>query len=213
MSKRFVATNRKEEGLRQRPRGKRASFFGECSRRSLWPTLGNVDEIFGNCHDHAAYVGPWCSLFRISDLRRLLGYSDIAIGTARLFGIQLMTNFKMPYFSRDIAEFWRRWHISLSTWFRDYLYIPLEGLVRGSGNPYETRLSSFWSVDSGTEQIGPLSFGGHPCNVVLPLLLLGLNRRHTNELDSKRWLLDCRDPWDGCDLFLCHPCLGVFSGT
>ena len=55
------------------------------------------------------------------------GYSDIAIGTAKLFGIQLMTNFKTPYFSRDIAEFWRRWHISLSTWFRDYLYIPLGG--------------------------------------------------------------------------------------
>jgi len=55
------------------------------------------------------------------------GYSDIAIGTSKLFGIDLMTNFKFPYFSRDIAEFWRRWHISLSTWFRDYLYIPLGG--------------------------------------------------------------------------------------
>src|SRR5690606_36303954 len=50
------------------------------------------------------------------------GYSDIAIGTARLFGFRLMRNFAYPYFSRDIAEFWRRWHISLSTWFRDYLY-------------------------------------------------------------------------------------------
>ena len=59
------------------------------------------------------------------------GYSDIAIGTAKLFGIQLMTNFKTPYFSRDIAEFWRRWHISLSTWFRDYLYIPLGGNRKG----------------------------------------------------------------------------------
>ncbi len=55
------------------------------------------------------------------------GYSDIAIGTARLFGIDLLRNFAFPYFSRDIAEFWRRWHISLSTWFRDYLYIPLGG--------------------------------------------------------------------------------------
>ena len=59
------------------------------------------------------------------------GYSDIAIGTSRLFGIDLMRNFKFPYFSRDIAEFWRNWHISLSTWFRDYLYIPLGG-SRGS---------------------------------------------------------------------------------
>ena len=55
------------------------------------------------------------------------GYSDIAIGTARLFGFNLMRNFNFPYFSRDIAEFWRRWHISLSSWFRDYLYIPLGG--------------------------------------------------------------------------------------
>ena len=55
------------------------------------------------------------------------GYSDIAIGTARLFNFNLMQNFAFPYFSRDIAEFWRRWHISLSTWFRDYLYIPLGG--------------------------------------------------------------------------------------
>ena len=55
------------------------------------------------------------------------GYSDIAIGTSRLFGFNLMQNFNFPYFSRDIAEFWRRWHISLSTWFRDYLYIPLGG--------------------------------------------------------------------------------------
>ena len=55
------------------------------------------------------------------------GYSDIAIGTAKLFGIRLMRNFNVPYFSRDIAEFWRRWHISLTTWFRDYVYIPLGG--------------------------------------------------------------------------------------
>jgi alginate O-acetyltransferase complex protein AlgI len=59
------------------------------------------------------------------------GYSDIAIGVARLFGIDLLKNFAFPYFSRDIAEFWRRWHISLSTWFRDYLYIPLGGSKGG----------------------------------------------------------------------------------
>jgi alginate O-acetyltransferase complex protein AlgI len=59
------------------------------------------------------------------------GYSDIALGTARLFGIDLLKNFAFPYFSRDIAEFWRRWHISLSTWFRDYLYIPLGGSKGG----------------------------------------------------------------------------------
>lgn len=59
------------------------------------------------------------------------GYSDIALGTARLFGIELLRNFAYPYFSRDIAEFWRRWHISLSSWFKDYLYIPLGGSKGG----------------------------------------------------------------------------------
>ena len=59
------------------------------------------------------------------------GYSDIAIGTAKLFGIQLMKNFDFPYFARDIAEFWRKWHVSLSTWFKDYVYFPLGG-SRGS---------------------------------------------------------------------------------
>jgi D-alanyl-lipoteichoic acid acyltransferase DltB (MBOAT superfamily) len=61
------------------------------------------------------------------------GYSDIALGTARLFGVELLQNFSFPYFSRNISEFWRRWHISLSSWFRDYLYIPLGG---GKGGLY-----------------------------------------------------------------------------
>ena len=59
------------------------------------------------------------------------GYSDIAIGTSMLFGFELMSNFKFPYFSRNIIEFWRRWHISLSSWFKDYLYIPLGGSKKG----------------------------------------------------------------------------------
>jgi D-alanyl-lipoteichoic acid acyltransferase DltB (MBOAT superfamily) len=60
------------------------------------------------------------------------GYSDIALGVARLFGFELLKNFNFPYFSRDIAEFWRRWHISLSSWFRDYLYYPLGGSRGGT---------------------------------------------------------------------------------
>lgn len=74
------------------------------------------------------------------------GYSDIAIGTAKLFGINLMTNFKSPYFSTSIKEFWSRWHISLSTWFRDYVYIPLGGSrcskLRNSFNLLVTFLAS-----------------------------------------------------------------------
>jgi len=70
-------------------------------------------------------------LFSIQIYCDFSGYSDIAIGISKLFGIELKQNFRTPYFSRDIAEFWRRWHISLSTWFRDYLYIPMGG-SRGS---------------------------------------------------------------------------------
>jgi len=70
---------------------------------------------------------PGALLFTIQIYCDFSGYSDIAIGTARLFGINLMQNFAFPYFSRNISEFWRRWHISLSTWFRDYVYFPLGG--------------------------------------------------------------------------------------
>ena len=94
------------------------------------------------------------------------GYSDIAIGTAKLFGFELMTNFKFPYFSRDIAEFWRRWHISLSTWFRDYLYIPLGGSASPNPRPSATYPSSSSSPGSGTRPTGSSSYGAEstPCS-------------------------------------------------
>lgn len=87
-----------------------------------------ADSIFTNYTDHNAstlIVGAIAFTFQIYG--DFSGYSDIAIGTSKLFGFDLMTNFKVPYFSRNIAEFWNRWHISLSSWFRDYLYIPLGG--------------------------------------------------------------------------------------
>lgn len=71
------------------------------------------------------------------------GYSDIAIGTARIFGIDLMENFRRPYFAKSISEFWRRWHISLSTWFRDYLYIPLGGNRLGRWKTYRNLFLTF----------------------------------------------------------------------
>ncbi|MBO7681075.1 MAG: MBOAT family protein, partial [Thermoguttaceae bacterium] len=64
------------------------------------------------------------------------GYTDIARGVARLFGIELCLNFRQPYFASNITDFWRRWHISLSTWLRDYLYIPLGGNRKGKGRTY-----------------------------------------------------------------------------
>jgi len=87
-----------------------------------------ADQIFADPVGHgpiALLLGVVCFAFQIYG--DFAGYSLVAIGSARLFGIRLMTNFRTPYFARDIAEFWRRWHISLSTWFRDYVFIPLGG--------------------------------------------------------------------------------------
>ncbi|WP_439152363.1 MBOAT family O-acyltransferase [Winogradskyella sp.] len=92
-----------------------------------------VNEIFANSSDYSgSTLLLGAVLFAFQIYGDFSGYSDIAIGTARLFGFNLMKNFDFPYFSRDIAEFWRRWHISLSTWFRDYLYIPLGGSRGGT---------------------------------------------------------------------------------
>ena len=111
------------------------------------------------------------------------GYSDIAIGTARLFGIRLSTNFKFPYFSRNIAEFWRRWHISLSTWFRDYLYIPLGG-SRGSKAQILRNVAIIFLV-SGLWHGAKWTFviwGGVHALLFIPLILTGVNRNHTTDV-------------------------------
>jgi alginate O-acetyltransferase complex protein AlgI len=107
------------------------------------------------------------------------GYSDIAIGTSRLFGFDLKQNFATPYFSRDIAEFWRRWHISLSTWFRDYLYIPLGGSRGGTWmkvrNTFAIFLvSGFWHGANWTFII----WGALNAIYFLPLLLTNNNRKN-----------------------------------
>jgi D-alanyl-lipoteichoic acid acyltransferase DltB (MBOAT superfamily) len=107
------------------------------------------------------------------------GYSDIAIGTARLFGIDLLRNFAFPYFSRDIAEFWRRWHISLSSWFRDYLYIPLGG-SRGKSwikvrNVFIIFLvSGFWHGANWTFLVWGLLNG----IFIIPSILFNTNRNY-----------------------------------
>ena len=107
------------------------------------------------------------------------GYSDIAIGTAKLFGIKLMRNFNNPYFSRDIAEFWRRWHISLTTWFRDYVYIPMGGNRQGlSRTVFNTLIvfliCSLWHGANWTY----LVWGLYNVMLFFPLILLGKSKRY-----------------------------------
>ena len=113
------------------------------------------------------------------------GYSDIAIGTSRLFGIKLSTNFKTPYFSRDIGEFWRRWHISLSTWFRDYLYIPLGGSRGGVLKSLRNvviifLVSGLWHGNNWRF----VAWGAVHAILFVPLLLTGYNRKHTEGVAS-----------------------------
>ncbi len=117
------------------------------------------------------------------------GYSDIAIGTSRLFGFNLMRNFAFPYFSRDIAEFWRRWHISLSTWFRDYLYIPLGGSRNGKAAGIRNTfiifaISGFWHGANWTFIV----WGLLNALYFLPLLLLNRNRQNLDTIAAgKLW--------------------------
>lgn len=122
------------------------------------------------------------------------GYSDIAIGTARLFGFGLMRNFAYPYFSRDIAEFWRRWHISLSTWFRDYLYIPLGGSRGGTWMKVRNTfiiflVSGFWHGANWTFIV----WGALNAIYFLPYLLTKSNRAHLEIVGEGRLLPDLRD--------------------
>lgn len=115
------------------------------------------------------------------------GYSDIAVGTAKLFGFDLMRNFKYPYFSRDIAEFWRRWHISLSTWFRDYLYIPLGGSKVSKWKQVRNVfvifiVSGFWHGANWTFIV----WGTLNAMFFLPLLLLNKNRKHIEQVSQDK---------------------------
>lgn len=116
------------------------------------------------------------------------GYSDIAIGAAKLFGIRLKRNFNVPYFSRDIAEFWRRWHISLNTWFVDYLYIPLGGSREGQWKKVRNTFAIF--LTSGLWHGANWTFvcwGAFHAVLFLPLILLKQNRKYLDVVAADRW--------------------------
>ena len=139
------------------------------------------------------------------------GYSDIAIGTSRLFGFNLMQNFATPYFSRDIAEFWRRWHISLSTWFRDYLYIPLGGSRGGTWMKVRNTfiiflVSGFWHGANWTFIV----WGGLNAMYFLPLLLLKRNRTNIGVVAEGRMLPSFRELFQMGTTFLLTVLAWVF---
>jgi len=140
-----------------------------------------ANQVFSNSADlngSSLVIGAFFFTFQIYG--DFSGYSDMAIGIARLFGFNLKQNFATPYFSRDIAEFWRRWHISLSTWFRDYLYIPIGGsrggvLVKVRNTFVIFIVSGFWHGANWTFIV----WGFLNALYFLPLLLTNTNRNST----------------------------------
>ena len=170
------------DGLRQALWG----FFKKIVVADNCAILANgIFDNYENLSGGALVIGAVAFSFQIYG--DFSGYSDIAIGISRLFGFSLMRNFNYPYFSRDIAEFWRRWHISLTTWFRDYIYIPLGG-SRGSkwmvlrNTLVIFLVSGFWHGAIWTF----IAWGAYHALLILPLILSGRNRRYTGELAAGR---------------------------
>lgn len=154
-----------------------------------------ADKMFNNTADNFG-VSLWMGavFFAIQIYGDFSGYSDIALGTARLFGIELLKNFAYPYFSRDIAEFWRRWHISLSTWFRDYLYIPLGGskgdnFIRIRNTFIIFIVSGFWHGANWTFII----WGVLNAVFIMPSVLLNTNRNNLEIVAKGRFFPTLND--------------------
>lgn len=151
--------------------------------------------IFNNSsHYHGSTLLIGAILFTFQIYGDFSGYSDIALGSAKLFGFDLLMNFNFPYFSRDIAEFWRRWHISLSSWFRDYLYIPLGGSKGGMWMKIRNTfiiflVSGFWHGANWTFII----WGALNAVYFLPLLVLNKNRHNLEIVAAGKKLPSLKD--------------------
>ena len=194
--------------------GLRLILWGMTKKVVIADSLGfRVDRIFS---DFQSMDGGVLLLgliyFSIQIYCDFSGYSDIAIGSGKLFGIEVMSNFKSPYFSRDIAEFWRRWHVSLSSWFRDYLYIPLGGSQKGRKKSIINifiifTVSGFWHGANWTFILWGLTHS----LLYLPFFLLGKNRRYTSEIVSRdRWFPSIKEAFQMGTTFISTTFAWVF---
>ncbi len=136
-----------------------------------------VDDIFANYSNYpASTLVLGVTMFSFQVYGDFSGYSDIAIGTAKLFGVELKSNFKFPIFSRNVAEYWQRWHVSLSTWFRHYVYIPLGGSKVSKLKSVRNicivfLVSGFWHGANWTF----IFWGGFHALAFIPVFLMGRN--------------------------------------
>lgn len=163
-----------------------------------------VDKVWGEYTDYNSVTLVAASvLFAFQIYGDFSGYSDIAIGTAKLFGVKLRKNFDLPYFSRNVAEFWKRWHISLNTWFVDYVYIPLGGSRRGKLITVRNTfviflLSGLWHGANWTY----VSWGAYHALLFVPLLMFNGKRRFDDVVAEKRKLPNITEIWQMTGTFV-----------
>ena len=184
--------NKREFKYQQGVQGLRLILWGMFKKVVIADSLAPmVNDIFDNYPDFSGgtlWLGAIYFSFQI--YCDFSGYSDIAIGISKLFGFELMSNFKFPYFSRNIGEFWRRWHISLSTWFRDYLYIPLGGSKEGKWKSIRNifiifLVSGFWHGSNWTF----IFWGLFHSILFLPSFIFRTNRKYTTSIIGENKLL------------------------
>ena len=154
-----------------------------------------VDKVWFDYSQHSSLMLVIAAvLFSFQIYGDFSGYSDIAIGTGKLFGIKLMRNFNLPYFSRSVSEFWKRWHISLNTWFVDYVYIPLGGSREGKWKTFRNTfviffLSGLWHGANWTY----VTWGVYHATLFLPLVLVGNRQKYTDVVAQNSYLPSMRE--------------------
>lgn len=184
--------NKRDFKYEQGVDGLRLIFWGMFKKVVIADSLAPmVNDIFNNYQDFSG-VTLWLGAiyFSFQIYCDFSGYSDIAIGTSKLFGFEIMTNFNLPYFSRNIGEFWRRWHISLSTWFRDYLYIPLGGSKEGKWKSLRNifiifLFSGFWHGANWTFIV----WGLFHSILFIPSFIFKTNRKFVSSIIAKNSIL------------------------
>jgi D-alanyl-lipoteichoic acid acyltransferase DltB (MBOAT superfamily) len=167
--------------LRQALDGSKLIIWGFFKKIAIADSAANITKLVfldpSQCSTSCLWGGAIA--FTLQIYGDFSGYSDIAIGTARLFGFKLMKNFNLPYFSRNVAEFWKRWHISLNTWFVDYLYIPLGGSRHGKLMTIRNTFAIF--LVSGLWHGADWTFvlwGAYHALLFVPLLLMGSTKKY-----------------------------------